>query len=461
VKIAIKNPAPLGPSLAKWGDYHFGLALQSALEAAGVDVAQHYWPEWRRDDGQDVDLVLRGKRRHAPVQGKVSLLWVMSHPSTVALDEIEGYDVVYVASATHQALLNGATRTPIRVLRQCTDTSLFAVPAGSPGILDRRDVVFVANSRGVRRDILSWAIEAGVSPAIIGRHWRKVGFSRFVKSEYVDNGELPAFYRASRLSLNDHWADMKHFGIINNRIFDCLACGLPILTDTFPELREVCGDSVLYASDAASCWTALSQYTLRYPDLVEKTGRLWERLRGEYSFEARAAQIVSEAGRLAPRPRFARADAGEPESTPLRELTGALMDKQRGRPGAADVEMFHVYPTPAGGEYLSAHPGVGYLSGGFGPGPWHVSLCVDVAQIPQQRFDVILLEESAALDELAGPQRMNFLRALVQRLRAAGKVGVVVGDQKSAWTGLLKSLDLTIVAESSQWVIATRPPDRR
>jgi hypothetical protein len=457
VKIAIKNPAPLGPNLDKWGDYHFGLALHSALEAAGAQVVQHFWPEWQRDDGQDVDLVLRGKRRHEPVQGKVSLLWIMSHPSTVALDEIDGYELVYVASATHRALLNGAARTPIRVLRQCTDTSVFTAAAADFGVMERRGVVFVANSRGIRRDILGWAIDAGVSPTIIGRHWHKLGFSRFVRSEYVDNRELPDFYRTSRLSLNDHWADMRHFGIINNRIFDCLACGLPTLTDHFPELRQVCGDSLLYAADTASCADALSQYTLRYPDLLEKTSRLWETLRGEYGFQARADQIVSEASQLAARPRSERSSKGLLTTPALRELTSALLDRQR-VPGAPDVEVFHVHPTPAGSEFLSNQPGVGYLSGGFGPGPWHVSMCKDVAQLLEQRFDVMLLEEASAFEQPDGPQATELVSALLRRVRATGTVGVLAGARKSTWLQLFESLDLRIVAESSQWLIATRQP---
>jgi hypothetical protein len=81
--------------------------------------------------------------------------------------------------------------------------------------------------------------------------------------------------------------------------------------------------------------------------------------------------------------------------------------------------------------------------------------------VAEQRFDVILLEEAAALDELVGPQRRDFVGALVTRARATGAVGVLAGDHTSTWIGLLKSLDLTIVAESSQWLIATRQPARR
>jgi hypothetical protein len=184
-------------------------------------------------------------------------------------------------------------------------------------------------------------------------------------------------------------------------------------------------------------------------------------LRGDYSFEARAAQIVSEVGALSARPRPAQPTTGSSGPAPLRELASALLAQQRGHAGTRDIEMFHVYPTPAGGNYLSAHAGLGYLSGGIGPGPWHVALCEDVAQVLEQRFDCILLEETAALERLGGTERLVFFDALIRRVRTSGTVGVLAGDDKSTWTGLLKSLDLTIVAESSQWVIATRQPGKR
>lgn len=456
MKIAIKNPAPLGKNLAKWGDYHFGLALQGALEAAGATVVMHFWPEWQRDEGEDVVLVLRGKQHYEPVRGKVHLLWIMSHPSTVATDEIDSFDLVYVASATHKALLQGATKTPVRVLRQCTDTMRFTSSGNEGTILDRRDVVFVANSRGVRRDVLAWAIEAGSPPSIVGRHWGGVGLGHLAKREYVDNDELPAFYRGARLSLNDHWSDMRHYGVINNRIFDCLACGLPVLTDAFPELREVCGDSVLYASDAASYRDAIRYYTLRYPDLLEKTAKLWERLRGEYSFQTRAEQIISEATSVGPRTRAPSSAGCWPAEAPLRELTRELLIRARAQHGARELHVLHLFPTSSGVAHVHSQEGINYLSAGLGAGPWHIALSRDLAQLPEDRFDLILIEAAEDVQKLSALERDDFLRALAARLRPSGMLGVVPGRATGLWRELMSFLELTVVSEEGERVIASR-----
>jgi hypothetical protein len=100
------------------------------------------------------------------------------------------------------------------VLRQCTDTTRFTAPADEAAILERRDVVFVANSRGVRRDILGWAIEAGFPPAIVGRHWGGLELGRLVKRDYVENDELPEFLPLRALepqrSLGQHEALRHH-----------------------------------------------------------------------------------------------------------------------------------------------------------------------------------------------------------------------------------------------------------
>jgi hypothetical protein len=51
-----------------------------------------------------------------------------------------------------------------------------------------------------------------------------------VVSDYFPNEELGELYSRSRATLNDHWADMRAYGFVNNRIFDALACGLPVIS---------------------------------------------------------------------------------------------------------------------------------------------------------------------------------------------------------------------------------------
>lgn len=296
MKIAVKNPAPVGLHHAKWGDYHFGKSLQLALEARGAVVSQSYWPDWGQNDDADVLLVLHGKRKYIPPRDRRSFLWVLSHPSTLTADELNAYSVVFAASETHRTLLKGMTETPVELMRQCTDVHRFAY---SERTLEeqasvRKGILFAANSRGTRRDMVLWAVENGVSLELIGRHWEQVGLAEYVKREYVDNHELPAVYQSSRIGLNDHWADMRHFGIISNRIFDYLACGLPVISDGFPELREVFGNGLLYANTSSEFSAAIKLTQERYLERLEETRRTWERLRARHTFDASADQIIAQ-----------------------------------------------------------------------------------------------------------------------------------------------------------------------
>lgn len=418
--IAIKCPAPIGPNLTKWGDYPFAQALARALEARGARVSLHFWPEWDKDEGEDAVLVLRGKRRYEPRPDKLSALWVMSHPATVSSDEIDAYTIAFVASETHARFLDGATTTPVAVMRQCTDPHLFAPPLSFDNdVSKRRDIIFVANSRGVRRDIVQLAAESGAPFKIIGRHWRNTGLNHLVTREFIDNNDLPALYRASRLSLNDHWGDMMHFGYINNRIFDCLSCGLPLLTDVFPELREVCGDDLLYAWDRESFSASAQRYSLAYPDVMDRAQSLWARLRDEYTFDRRAEQILDgfarpRIGVAAPR---TRAQAGQADG-----VLAALIAAAEARSVALPFQLLHVNPTADATYALSARDEASYLSAGFGIGPWHVALPLDAAPLLEGVFDAIVLEADAPIRHLPATERALFIAALLRRIRARGWV---------------------------------------
>ena len=155
-----------------WGDFHFGASLQAALERLGVKVVQHFWPDWEKSEGEDAIIVLRGKRAFAPRRDQFSVLWVLSHPATVSVAEIDGFDLAYVGSSKHHGMLKDAVKSPLRVLRQCSDDTLFNLGPGPQE--PRSGTIFVANSRGVLRNILRWALDAGVQPKLFGNQWRSL-----------------------------------------------------------------------------------------------------------------------------------------------------------------------------------------------------------------------------------------------------------------------------------------------
>jgi hypothetical protein len=189
MKIIIKNPAPLGDRLTKWGDYHFGAALEKALRRERPDaiIRQDYWPEWEQKDDGDLVIVLRGKRRFIPDRSVPAFLWVISHPSTISEWEISQYAIVFAGSEGFFKYVKNKSHTPVTILRQCTDTHLFFPNNNSleKQAIVRSGLLFAANSRGYRRDIVQWSLEAGSPPQIIGGHWDSVFLGHLVEKEFI------------------------------------------------------------------------------------------------------------------------------------------------------------------------------------------------------------------------------------------------------------------------------------
>ena len=99
MRIVIKNPAPLGEKLIKWGDYHFGRSLSKYLERLGCEVVTHYHQDWQMASPADVVLVLRGRHPYTVQKGSgpLHVMWNISHPEDVRDEEYAQYDIVLIA----------------------------------------------------------------------------------------------------------------------------------------------------------------------------------------------------------------------------------------------------------------------------------------------------------------------------------------------------------------------------
>ncbi len=58
-------------------------------------------------------------------------------------------------------------------------------------------------------------------------------------AEYMDNDKVGQAYHDAKILLNDHWDDMREYGIISNRIFDALAVGAFVISDDIPEITTL------------------------------------------------------------------------------------------------------------------------------------------------------------------------------------------------------------------------------
>lgn len=296
MKWIIKCPAPGGYSQRNWGDLHFARSLAGHLEASGCSVDIQNRPDWDGgDDDADVILLLRGKFPYVPRnRDAINIMWLLSHPADVSLEEFEQFDISCIASRSHAERLRGKFGAErVIPLLQCTDTreskDSVLLPAG-----ERQDVIFVGGSRNVERWCIVEHVRAGLPLKIWGTGWEPWPEVRDrVVGKHVENKRLGALYGSARATLNDHWPDMASHGFINNRIFDALACGLPVISDYVPELEAMFGDSICYYRPDIPLAPVFAQFEHDYPRIHDRVQALAKRVARQHSFAARTDELLS------------------------------------------------------------------------------------------------------------------------------------------------------------------------
>ena len=292
----IKCPATEGEAKYRWGDYYYAVALQKYLERQNVYAIIDNRQDWGCEEGADVVLVLRGKYFYRPDRRNTNCLYVMwniSHPDMISKAEYELYDVVCVGSRHLAEELKDKVNVPVVPLLQCTDTELFC-PEGETKKQYNGEYIFIGSTRGVMRDCVFWAAEAGVPLHVWGSGWHQMmpEHKEVVDGTFMPNEKLPALYRSAKVTLNDHWKDMLEHEIINNRIFDALACGLPVISDGCPEMKEIFPDAVLYYETKEEFDACIQKVENDYNNVKAKALAQFDMIKKDYSFERRVEELL-------------------------------------------------------------------------------------------------------------------------------------------------------------------------
>ena len=292
----IKCPAPEDDSKIRWGDYPFALTLKRELEKRGVYVTVDTREDWGCESGADVVLVLRGCLNYRPDRRNTKCLYIMwniSHPDMVTKEEYELYDVVCVGSRYYADKLKEELSVPVLPLLQCTDTELFYPSEKEPADY-KWDYIFIGNSRGVARSCVMWAIEDHLSLRMWGSGWNTIlkDHMDLFEAPFIENSQIPDLYRSAKVTLNDHWDDMREKQFVNNRIFDALACGLPVISDVCDELREIFPDAVLYYSNQEEFRDCVRQIETDYEEIKRRVLQQQRLIKEQFSFAARAEELL-------------------------------------------------------------------------------------------------------------------------------------------------------------------------
>jgi glycosyltransferase involved in cell wall biosynthesis len=291
---ALKIAAHAGMEGNGWGDVHFADALARALERLGQEVVVDRREAHHRATAylDDVVLNIRGLEEVALEPGRVNLLWVISHPELVTIEELLRYDVAFAASIFWADFMSEQAGRQVIPLQQATDPARFDPrSAGSVG----DGVLFVGNSRNVFRPIVRDAMTAGLDLSVYGRGWERFELGDHLKATQVDNDRLGAAYASADVVLCDHWDDMADSGFVSNRIFDAVACGARVVSDRVDGLEELFGDSVrCYDSVEDLARLCGPERDSAFPDDKARL-RMAEVVRKEHSFDARALTLLEAA----------------------------------------------------------------------------------------------------------------------------------------------------------------------
>ncbi len=303
VRFAIHIGPPDWAAAARWGDTPFGRAVARQLEALGNPASLVVHAE--RDDPialrADVALHIVGTRRLALRPAQVSLLWIISHPDAVRAARCAAYDVVFVASDPFLDHLAAQVSVPLVALHQATDPDRFWPEPGGPP----HELLFVGNSRNRHRPVLDALAGTERDLAVYGGNWRPDLLDpRFLKGDWIPNGDVHRAYAAAAIVLNDHWSDMRDEGFISNRIYDVLASGGFVLSDPVDGLEREFDGAVATWTDGEDLRASVERY-LADPELrraMAERGRAVVLARHTF---AHRAQALVEAARphWAERPR--------------------------------------------------------------------------------------------------------------------------------------------------------------
>lgn len=258
-RIAVMVQAPRWDVSEPSGDYHLARALQRQFERRGHPTSVYFQRQWASPATarEDVVIHLWGRYELAVRPTQVNALWILYHPELVTDELCRRYDAVFAASDILAARLSDRTGLDVRSLHQATDPERFHPTPGGP----HHELLFVANSRGTRRTIIDDLTPTARDLAVYGGGWADDLLDPvYFKGAVVSNRDLPAYYSAADIVLNDHWLESAEAGMINNRLYDALAAGALVVSDSVPGLDEEFDGAVVTYADPADLALTVERY---------------------------------------------------------------------------------------------------------------------------------------------------------------------------------------------------------
>jgi spore maturation protein CgeB len=132
-------------------------------------------------------------------------------------------------------------------------------------------------------DLALWGEMWERSPAALRRRWRGV----------LPIPDIARLYSSVDVALGFNAESQARAGMVNNRVFEALACGALLLSDRVPAIEELFGDVVVFTEGWGDTREKLAHWLAR-PDERARLGALARaRILERHTYDHRAREIVA------------------------------------------------------------------------------------------------------------------------------------------------------------------------
>jgi len=290
--IDILGSMPFDETKKYWGDYHFANSLKKEFKKRGYVANVKSYPEWPGRSNSEYVLVLRGGYEYYPkAEKQKTIMWNISHPDMVSLEDYSRYDLVYVASDRLAEELSQKLDVPVKALLQCTDEEVMSYDDEQ----ERYELLFIGNTRSIGyRQIINDVLPTDYKLSVYGDGWPgRIPQENFA-GPYIDNAEIGQAYHSAKIVLNDHWEDMKEYGFVSNRLFDVLAAQAFVISDDIPEIHDLFDGCVETYTTKEELKEKIDYYMQNAAERKEKAKKGREIVLKEHTFSKRVGQIVKD-----------------------------------------------------------------------------------------------------------------------------------------------------------------------
>lgn len=277
-----------------WGDTHYAYGLKKSLEKLDYEVEIDKHEEWYSGkEKKDIVVHLFGLHEYEPDPYSINIIWLISHVDKINRKQLLKYDYIFCASEKVMGEVKKlAPEIKAKVLFQCTDIQVFN---SNEAVEKDIDVLFVGNSRRVYRDSVRYAVELGYNVEVWGTKWEQFIPKRFIKGQAIDSNRVSDLYRRAKVVLNDHWDDQVKYELMNNRVFDVIACQSMILSDKNLGIEKIFGENKIpMYKDKKDFKIKLDSLLLENDKNISDIKELSSYVKNEHSFDNRAS-IINEA----------------------------------------------------------------------------------------------------------------------------------------------------------------------